>query len=65
MQLLADEEHFVRVAESYVKNAIIKRKRRALVISSKALNHGGVYTDTHFRVSKKGEGFRGFRGVCL
>ena len=65
LQLLADEEHLIKVAENCIKNTIFKRRRNMLNISSKALNHGGVYTDTHFHVSRKNEGFKGFRGVCL
>lgn len=65
LQLLADEEHLITVAEGYVKSAIFKRRRNMLSISSKALNHGGVYADAHFKAPRIGEGFRGYKGVCL
>lgn len=65
LQTLADERFYTNKAMDTIYSELIKRKRRGTDISTKALNHGGVYSDIKYEAPKIGRGFKGYKGITL
>lgn len=64
LQLLSDEQYCIATVDRRFYDEIIKRKRN-FMMSSKAMNHGGIYSDAYMAQPRVGMGFRGYKGVTL
>lgn len=66
IQHLADERFLTSRFSSEVYSAYIKKRRKSLEdVSTKALNHGGVYSCPSMEKPRVGMGFRGYKGITL
>lgn len=63
LAILSDEEFCINVIDRFLYDEIIRRKRPDM--STKALNHGGVYTSATMSKPRVGMGFKGYGGICL